>query len=254
MLHVTLSNRRHLVELVPRSIEAIHEEAVMVTRHFSWVKGINVPDLTRLPHRSDVVAMGLAAHHIVAIPHIRVCDHPVPVLLSMMANLQAAGVQSVLLVSGDGAGQGTDCVDAIRLITHAYPSLHVYAAFDPYRQALALEIRYAEQKLKAGAHGLFTQPFFDLTLAQSVMTHFQRVPLYMGVSPVLTSKSQGYWQSVNKVPFPASFAATMAWNTRFTADMLLASEAMGQQVYIMPIRCEVMGFLNGVCQQLGLTD
>lgn len=251
MVTIPLSSRRHLVELVPRSIEGICEEALAVTRAFDWVKGINVPDLTRLVHRSDVVAMALAAHHMVAIPHLRVCDHSASSLLALIGTLQAAGVESVLLISGDGAGKGTHCVAAIRLVAHAYPSLKVYAAFDPYRQAMSDENQYADQKLDAGAHGLFTQPFFDLDLAQSVLTRFGSVPLYMGVSPVLTPKSKAYWESVNKVPFPDSFEPTLDWNTRFTAEMLQVSESMGQQVYIMPIRCEVMGFLSGVSLQLG---
>lgn len=244
-----LTPRRHLVELVPRSMASIQSEAQVVTQAFGWVKGINVPDLTRLPHRSDEVAMALVSQHIWSIPHIRVCDHTTDTLLATVSRLQRGGVDSVLLVSGDGAGQGTDCLQAIRAVSESY-SLGVYAAFDPYRGNLSDETRYAEQKLAAGARGLFTQPFFDVGLAQSVMGLFSSVCLYVGVSPVLTPKSQAYWEKVNHVTFPSSFEATFDWNTRLAADLLWASEAMGQQVYMMPIRCEVTGYLKGVVEQL----
>ncbi len=54
----------------------------------------------------------------------------------------------------------------------------IYAGLDPYRDSLQSELNYTNEKLEAGADGLFTQPFFDLRWMEIYADHLpQRADL-----------------------------------------------------------------------------
>src|SRR5690606_12186761 len=134
---------------------------------------VNVPDLAHFALRgweAAVTVRSFAGGRYRAVPHLRAMDiDPVRPWLPA-ADLRRAGVDEVLVVTGDPpsdmghAVTGASAVHVIKALKAAHPDWRVYAALDPYRNGFAEERDYVLRKLDAGADGFFTQPFFDLRL------------------------------------------------------------------------------------------
>ena len=127
--------------------------------------------------------------------------------------LKAAGVSEVLVVRGDPPHDlshrtwPNTSEDIIRRFKRHHPELRVYAAFDPYRLGLRDELTGVMRKLDAGADGFFTQPLFDLRLLEICMEMLPGQTVYWGVAPVLGARAKAYWETTNRVVFPAGFRA-----------------------------------------------
>jgi methylenetetrahydrofolate reductase (NADPH) len=124
--------------------------------------------------------------------------------------------------------------------------VRVLAAFDPYRSGLREEAEYARAKLEAGADGFFTQPFFDLRLAEICRDLLGPAEVWLGVSPVLTPAQRRYWEIKNRAFFPARFEPSLEWNRAFAKDCLALARSTGANLYLMPIRVDVVSYLDGV--------
>lgn len=273
------------VELVPRdhgSLAAQLEELRCLGR----VDTVNVPDLRQFELRGWQAALqARAAGPWTPVPHFRAAEvlRDAAAGWPALASLVRAGVTEVLVVSGDaplavgGAGQATawggaatgspaatgggaasespaaapsdvptPAVAAIRALTAAHPRLRVYAALDPYRSGFAAELAYAEEKLAAGAQGLFTQPFFDLRLLQVWQELVAGVEVFWGVTSVTSPRSQRYWLSRNRAVFPSTFEPTLAWHKQLAARVLDDVAARGGNLYFMPIRVGIVDWLGDV--------
>lgn len=171
---------------------------------------------------------------------------------ALVRTLAADDLREVLVVQGDRpqdlhrAVYPTRSVELIRALKAALPGATVYAAIDPYRSSVRDELALADAKREAGADGFFTQPFFDLRLMDVWAELLAGSPVFWGVSPVLSERTQRYWQTKNNAFFPASFAPTLEWNRRFAADSLAWVRARGAHVYFMPIRADIAEYLEGV--------
>jgi methylenetetrahydrofolate reductase (NADPH) len=239
-----------LIELIPRTLDGILTEAHTLLAEFSFLDGVNIPDVLRLPHRSHDVAIHLAQHGIYAVPHIRCIDRSIPDTVQLVHKLAAAGITQVLIVSGDtpkgGIGYPISPVDVIAAIKQALPTMKVFAGTDPYRHSLTSEVAYAHQKLAAGADGFFSQPFFDVDFA----TYFQKLigptEFFVGISPVMTEANKHYWESINKVVFPPKFQLTLDQNVTTARQLMALTEQLRQHVYLMPIKMDPHHYLNSV--------
>ena len=140
----------------------------------------------------------------------------------------------------------TKSVELIRALKAALPDATVYAAVDPYRASFRAEMEHVAAKIEAGADGFFTQPFFDLRLMDVWAEVLAGQEVYWGVSPVLSERTQRYWQTKNNAFFPASFAPTLEWNRRFAAECLAWVRARGAHIYYMPIRTDIAAYLEGI--------
>jgi methylenetetrahydrofolate reductase (NADPH) len=127
-----------------------------------------------------------------------------------------------------------------------FPKLHVYCALDPYRQSIQAELRYAQEKINAGADGLFTQPFFDEKLAKIYCEQLAHTTLFVGIAPVLSIQSYQYWVDVNKVVFPACFNNSLEYNCTLAKNIIALATKEGQHSYIMPIKTDIMAYLSGI--------
>ncbi|MFC6659254.1 methylenetetrahydrofolate reductase [Deinococcus multiflagellatus] len=160
------------VELVPRSRSGLRAELAEVAAHLRGVDTINVPDLTRYSLRSWA-GCGFARPGFAAIPHLRAVDFNPREPLPFLPLLAQHGIDEVLVITGDAPADmsarvyDVDAVDLIRRLKREAPHLRVYAGLDPYRQSFVRERDYLARKLDAGACGLFTQPFFDLRVADT---------------------------------------------------------------------------------------
>jgi methylenetetrahydrofolate reductase (NADPH) len=239
------------IELVPRSHEALAAELARVRTYFPVVDTINLPDVSAFPLRSWEGCAAVTAP-LRAIPHLRAVDIDLTKPLPMAAAMTKHGVSEVLVVGGDTAPSmsrtlyPTTSIELIRKLRHEHPELIVYAALDPYRQSFRGERDYALRKLEAGAVGLFTQPFFDLRLLAIYAELLPDVPIFWGVTSVLGERTKQYWLTRNHAILPADFAPTLAWNRRLAANVLAFAKARGDNVYFMPIKTDLVRYLEGI--------
>ncbi len=243
------------IELVPRDREQLQLELCGLQENFAHIDTINIPDLLRFETRSwqgCALARKLKMRH--AIPHLRaidfVADEPFP-LLEFIAEHD---LQELLVVSGDPPPAGTlrageerhTAVSLIRHLKTARPDLKIYAAIDPYRNGIQQEVEYALAKQEAGAHGFFTQPFFDVRLMEIFYDQIPHLNIYWGVSPVMTARSQKYWTTRNRAVFPSRFRPTLEWNQQFGREALAFAQQTESNIYFMPILADVVAYLKGI--------
>jgi methylenetetrahydrofolate reductase (NADPH) len=245
------------LELVPNANQDWVLNARETVLAYSFLSGINVPDIMRLPVRSAAAASWLALESVSAIPHIRAMDRDIPSALAMVDQLWASGVSSILVVSGD-APQNPSAVcfpvnseSLIAAIKSHKPAMTVYAALDPYRQSIRDELAYCRRKLAAGADGFFTQPFFDLKFAEIFLEQLEDTTVFLGIAPVTTENSIRYWVTTNNVVFPKSFLLGLEDNARLTNQMMTLAKRYHQHVYLMPIKVPVRDYLDAVVAVAG---
>ncbi len=241
------------IEITPRDEDSVCHEVAQIRQHLPSVNTINIPDIVRLPLRSWEGCALVKPHYPLAIPHVRAIDFDLERLDVLLSLLDERGLDTLLVVTGD-ASKATlrpvypnNSVALLRRLVKLRPQWRVYAAIDPYRQNLQAEYRYCMEKLEAGAVGFFTQPFFDLRLMSIYADLFDdSVPIFWGVSPVLTDKSRAYWETVNRVVFPKDFNVSLAWNRWFASAALDFARAHNGNIYYMPIRADVVSYLEGI--------
>ncbi len=115
---------------------------------------------------------------------------------------------------------------------------------DPYRQGFRDEMAAVERKREAGADGFFTQPVFDLRLLAICSEMLRGSDVFWGVAPVLGERSKAYWETTNRVVFPANFMPTLDWNRSFASAALDAIRSAGDNVYFMPIRVNLAKYFE----------
>lgn len=236
------------IELVPRDLARFAAEVDEVCRRFKQFEWLNIPDIKRLPVRSHDAALAVLQTPLRLVPHLRARDRSVEESLGILRRLAEAGVRDILVVSGDPAGEGTQkpatSLDVFRAAKDADLDVKLWAAFDPYRGDLRAELDYVQAKLEAGAVGLFTQPFFDLRLAEICLDQLEGIETFVGISPVTSQKSREYWERTNRVVFPPRFEATLEYCARLGGELIRMCQARGQHVYLMPIRVDAVAFIE----------
>lgn len=257
---MTSARSRISVELVPRSLDSLHEEMSLIRDLLPSVDTVNMPDLlkfdlrswqaTRVAGEATTRADGTAYRRI---PHLRAADIDPDAPLPMAQDLVEQGVDEVLIVSGDDADYFShhtypvDAVDVIRRFRAELPQVRVYAGLDPYRQGIAQEMRYLERKLAAGAAGIFTQPFFDTSLMAAWASVLpDDLPVWWGATTVTSPGAVGYWRRRNLVAFPTDFDLTLDWQRDFARRAIDFSRERGHHVYLMPVRTSVADYLDGL--------
>ena len=245
------------IELVPRDEASLADQLREVAEAFPFVDTVNLPDILRFPLRSwqgCAQARAVVPH---AIPHLRAMDVDLERPLKAAPWIRRHGIDEVLVISGDApsdmskAVYGSSPVQVIRKVKRELPGVRVYAALDPYRQALRRERDYVLQKLEAGADGLFTQPFFDLRLLEVVADLMgevidARVPVFWGFTSVVGRRSARYWETRNGAVFPRGFEPNLEWSRGLARRALALARERDLDVYFMPIRIGPRAYLEGV--------
>ena len=238
------------IELVPHAAEEITAELKEIQEQFPKVDTVNIPDIVRLPTRSWQ-ACGFCSHMLNrTIPHIRACDFDLDNPEQINQIMDEFQFSEVLLVGGDyfeGRDHfDTTAIDMIKFFKSKYPQVKTYAAIDPYRSSFEKELGYVQQKVEAGVDGFFTQPYFDLELLEKWMNALSEHEVYWGFSPVLSERSQKYWETRNLVNFPNGFIPDLNWNAQFAADAIKLIDRKNSALYFMPIRIPVVDYLNAI--------
>lgn len=244
-------NLKYSIELVPRSWERLNKETADIAE-FDQIKYLNVPDLLRFDIRSWDACEQLQTHFDEAIPHLRAIDFDLRDGFPLTDFFRKSGIKSVLVVEGDPPQdlsrrtyRNTSC-ELIRILKKELPELKVYAAIDQYRTSMRRELDYIQDKLQAGVDGFFTQPFFDIKLLEIYLDVLQGTEVFWGISPIYSDTSRSYWENKNSVVFPSDFEATETWNIHFGRKMLAKIRQHDGNVYFMPIRADVKGYLHAL--------
>lgn len=239
-----------LVELVPRDLRSVTEDAQKILNEYPQVTGINVPDVLRLTNRSWQVAEHFMMKGIDVVPHIRSIDHSLETTVEQISSLTNKGLKKVLIVTGDppqSLSVETHPITPMMVIEELktkHPNLKVYCGLDPYRQSFREELAYCQQKIKAGADGFFTQPFFDPELARIYIEQLESVELFIGISPVTSEGSYNYWITRNNAIFPKNFGLSLEENCELSRRIISTATAYGKNSYLMPIKVDPHAYLN----------
>lgn len=238
------------LELVPKKYDQLINDAKWALSTFPEINAINIPDIFRLNNRSYEIVKKLSEHQIDAIPHIRITDYSETKLFELCSQLINHNISKVLLISGDIPPNTTknrynhSLPKMIKSIKKELPTLSVYAGCDPYRQSFQSEINYCQEKLAAGATGLFTQPIFNNLLASLLIEQCPGCEWFIGISPILTKKTFNYWASKNNVVFHPQFKLTLDYNIAIGKDIIKTCKEANQHNYIMPIKANIQIYLS----------
>lgn len=241
-----------LLEVVPREIPVILQEVNFVKKNFSQISGINIPDLLRFENRSWSVASLIQPIYPNVIPHLRAIDFDLDHCEEIIDTLKQSQISSVVVIKGDPPTDmskrvyPTTSIKFIKKLKKEIHHLKVYAAVDQYRVGIKDEFDYIEMKKDAGADGFLTQPFFDMRLVDIFTEKLKGMEVYIGVSPVVTEKSQSYWESRNRAYFPKDFVPTIDWNVKFAKEVITFCSKNGMNTYLMPIRIHLEEYLRRI--------
>ncbi len=244
--------KRISVELVPRSEEALRTELQLLEDTIPGIDLINVPDLLRCEIRSWQGAAMAAEYFPSVMPHIRAIDIDIAQPLPMKDFLREHDIREVLVIEGDPPQDmmhtvyPTVSTDVIRKFREEMPEIKVYAGIDQYRGSMRQEQYRIRRKMQAGAAGFFTQPFFDQRLLEIYGDLLDGLDVYWGVSPVMSARSQSYWELKNNVVFPKAFRPELDWSIQFARQVRAFADARQDSIYLMPIKTNLSAYLNGV--------
>ena len=239
-----------LCELVPRDEKEFLTQALTIRDNFPQISGINIPDVLRLDTRSYEAAEQLLSHGIDAVPHIRTIDLPLEGTVDIVSRLVDKGLTKLLVVTGDmpiSIAAKTYPITpsmVVQSIREKHPDIQVYCAIDQYRQSFQKELTYCREKLRFGAHGFFSQPFFDKHLARIFSEQLPETEFFTGISPVTTEGSYNYWITRNQAILPREFELTLEYNCQLGREIIEMSEAKGNHVYLMPIKVHPSEYLQ----------
>lgn len=240
------------IELVPRSEESLLGELNLIRDKFPAIETINIPDLLNFDLRSWTGSRLAQKYFPQVIPHLRAIDFDLENGFPEAEIFAAGDFESVLVITGDHPQDmsrrtyRTTAPEMISALKRIRPQLKVYAGIDPYRSGVKAELDYVRQKIDAGADGFFTQPFFDLRLVDIYNDLLEGLDVFWGVCPVTSERSRDYWENLNNAIFPPDFDQSLDWNRRFARQMLEFCERTGGNLYFMPIRTDLVDYLDGI--------
>jgi methionine synthase / methylenetetrahydrofolate reductase (NADH) len=236
------------------------------------VDGINVADSPMARVRMSALTLCLLIHlhvGVETIVHFTTRDRSLMGIQSELLGAHAAGVRSVLALTGDpptlGGYPGTtgvydiDSVGLIKLLRSmnegvdaagssigAKANFWIGCAVDPTRTDLVLEAERLHEKIESGAHFVMTQPIFDVEVWRNFLNVFGGpvpVPLLVGVLPLQSTKHAEFLH--NEVPgitltdgarnrMKLAGASGRSEGVAMAQELLLDLKPYAQGVYLMP--------------------
>ncbi|MFA5878969.1 MAG: methylenetetrahydrofolate reductase [Candidatus Margulisiibacteriota bacterium] len=245
----------NLLELVAHDTNTFADEVKLILKQYPEINGINIPDILSLPIRSDVASKVLLKDNIFTLTHLRSQDRSIQGTLALVKELVDLGLTHLLIISGDKIeGEFADpdsgtVSDQVKALKATFPNLKVFCGLDPYRTSFKAELDYCDQKLKAGADGFFTQPFFDCDLARIYLDQLEHTTVFLGISPVLSQSNYNYWKTKNSVVFPKNFRIDFDLNCKIAKGLINLAADYQQHVYLMPILAPIKEYLRGIWQK-----
>lgn len=236
------------------------------------VDAINVADSPMARVRMSALTLCMMIQHqidIETIVHFTTRDRSLMGIQSELLGAHAAGVRTILALTGDPPTLGgypgttgvydTDSIGLIELLTKMNEGVDVVGApigsradfrigcaVDPTRDDLVLEAERLHAKLNAGAHFVMTQPIFDAEVWTNFLEYFGGpvpVPLMIGILPLQSARHADFLH--NEVPgITLTDAALKRMHAagpdgrkegvRMAQELLLDLVPLAQGVYLMP--------------------
>lgn len=244
--------RKISIELVPHSYKEVQESIHYIDECLPSVNVINIPDISRLQIRSWEISAYFKRKREIIIPHIRALDFDCNQSFALTDFFNEHLLDTIIVVSGDKIVSPykkkfysqTNSISLMKKIKKAIPTIKIYGAIDPYRSSLRSEWEYIQKKIDAGFDGFFTQPIFDMKILELYSKMTSGLDVFWGISPILSPRSQKYWETVNNVIFPPEFKATMEYNVNFANQTMrmLPSDPF----YFMPIKIELKEYFKDI--------
>lgn len=236
------------------------------------VDAINVADSPMARVRMSALTLCMMIQNqvdIETIVHFTTRDRSLMGIQSELLGAHAAGVRTVLALTGDPPTLGgypgttgvydTDSIGLIKLLTNmndgmdavgspigSHADFRIGCAVDPTRDDLPLEAERLHAKLDAGAHFVMTQPIFDAEVWLRFLEHFGGsipVPLMIGILPLQSAKHADFLH--NEVPgitltpdaikrMHAAGPDGRKEGVKMAQELLLDLLPIAQGVYLMP--------------------
>jgi methionine synthase I (cobalamin-dependent)/5,10-methylenetetrahydrofolate reductase len=237
------------------------------------VDAINVADGPRASARMSAQALCVLLQDKVGIDtilHYTCRDRNLLGIQSDLLGAHALGLRNILAITGDPPKLGdypdatavydVDSIGLIRILDHLDHgcdlagqligpalSFHVGCGADPSKDDVEREVRRLEEKVKAGAEYVMTQPVYDpRTLERfcALIRHL-KVPLLVGILPLYSHRNAEFLH--NEVPgmtIPEDIRERMRKagsgeraqqeGVSIAQEATLAARELGQGVYVMP--------------------
>jgi len=234
---------------------------------------INVADGPRASARMSAQSLCLLLEQKVGIDtilHYTCRDRNLLGIQSDLLGAHALGLRNILAITGDPPKLGdypdatavydVDSIGLIRILDHLNHGcdlagkvigpalgLHVGCGADPSKPDMEKEVRRLEEKLRAGAEYVMTQPIYDpRTLERFIaMVRPLAVPVLIGILPLYSHRNAEFLH--NEVPgmtIPDPIRERMRQagpgdaareaGVRIAQEALLAARELAQGAYIMP--------------------
>jgi homocysteine S-methyltransferase len=237
------------------------------------VDAINVADGPRASARMSAQSLCVLLQDKVGVDtilHYTCRDRNLLGIQSDLLGAYALGLRNVLAITGDPPKLGdypdatavydVDSIGLIRIMDHLKhgcdlagnligPALaiHTGCGADPSKEDVEREVRRLEEKVKAGAEFIMTQPVYDPRTAEGFLKRVQhlRTPILIGILPLYSHRNAEFLH--NEVPgmrIPddirermrkaGSGEAAQLEGVRIAQEALLAARDLAQGAYIMP--------------------
>ena len=237
------------------------------------VDAINVADGPRASARMSAQSLCVLLQNKVSIDtilHYTCRDRNLLGIQSDLLGAYALGLRNILAITGDPPKLGdypdatavydVDSIGLIRIMNHLNHGrdlagnpfgpplgIHIGCGADPSKPDMEKEVRRLEEKVKAGAEYIMTQPVYDPRTVErflSMIKHLQ-VPVLIGILPLYSHKNAEFLH--NEVPgmnvpddirermrVAGSGEQAQAEGVAIAQEALLAARDLVQGAYIMP--------------------
>jgi homocysteine S-methyltransferase len=237
------------------------------------VDAINVADGPRASARMSAQSLCVLLQNKVAIDtilHYTCRDRNLLGIQSDLLGAYALGLRNILAITGDPPKLGdypdatavydVDSIGLIRIMDHLNHGrdlagnpfgpplgIHIGCGADPSKPDMEKEVRRLEEKVKAGAEYIMTQPVYDPRTVErflSMIKHLQ-VPVLIGILPLYSHRNAEFLH--NEVPgmnvpddirermrVAGSGEQAQAEGVSIAQEALLAARDLVQGAYVMP--------------------
>lgn len=254
--------------LPPRGADASKEIAGARLCAEHGIDCINVPDGPRAMARmSAQVTCKLIQDQagIEAVLHFCCRDRNILGIQSELLGAQALGIRNLICITGDPPRMGSypgatavfdvDSIGLVNIVNNlnqgldiggnaigSQTTLLIGVGANPGALNLDEEVRRFEQKVKAGAEYVVTQPVFDVRLLENFLRRIEdfRLPLIAGIWPLTSYRNAEFMVNELRVPVPETFLERMR-----KADSAEAARAEGVAIAREMVR-QVRPMVQGV--------
>jgi len=237
------------------------------------IDAINIADGPRATARMSPLAMAMIFKNEVGIePIVHYCcrDRNILGMQSDLLGADALGIRNILIITGDPPKLGdypdatavfdVDSIGLVRIaskLNRGYDiagnqiggatSFFIGVGANPGAINIDEEIMRFEQKVKAGAEYVLTQPVFDVKLLEDFLKRIEhcRIPVLVGILPLASYRNAEFLNSevpgmnvpeniMERMRKAGSGAEARAAGTKIAQEALKATKDMVEGVYIMP--------------------